>query len=528
MVKKFKGSGRTREGGIPAVHKQDFNAHTTGGDLKHEADHILMNPQPSGEFAGADVQTALSSVTTFLNDRLTQIIENKDFTGSGTSPALEISGQTTPTHYKNCTFTATSGSDSWALVVGSSTRLVFENCTFNGPEGQIIKCINTGANFINCYFSSGSGTALTNPQAILGYGYTDGDDDSQALQFTNCRLVYGSSNIEASTAPELAIVELGGSGNARFSGRVVVNALYVMPENSSTGVHNYSTILIHTSGGDSPHIFRDLTFNALDNIPTNDGTLSGLNSLAKGALIEVAFDDTDGYTKTTFENLHIINVKNPTSTHNRNIIFFERTNIYGFKLEGSAESNTGVYQGQMVRLIESNVTNFEFCIDKPIAGSGDFIFLFGVCNIINGRIKTHDVTFGNVIDIDTHNNIQNVIIFLEAETTGRVISSASYCTISGCTFYSTISSASSPLFNFSDNNTIGTRFINNQVLWEISDSDQIASFGESMIVVGNFFGNQFTLSGAPSVSYPSSGVGSDTLNLRSTGFLVYDDNLERL
>jgi len=44
MVTRFRGSGREKEGGYLATHRQDFNAHRTGGDWRHKANQIDMNP----------------------------------------------------------------------------------------------------------------------------------------------------------------------------------------------------------------------------------------------------------------------------------------------------------------------------------------------------------------------------------------------------------------------------------------------------------------------------------------------------
>jgi hypothetical protein len=44
MTSRFQGSGRLKEGGYLAVHRQDFKAHTTGDDWRHTADQTDMNP----------------------------------------------------------------------------------------------------------------------------------------------------------------------------------------------------------------------------------------------------------------------------------------------------------------------------------------------------------------------------------------------------------------------------------------------------------------------------------------------------
>ena len=64
MVTKYTGSGRLREGGLSATNKQDFIAHVTGGDWRHVANHIDMQPQLSSPLNGSTVQSTLEAIGT--------------------------------------------------------------------------------------------------------------------------------------------------------------------------------------------------------------------------------------------------------------------------------------------------------------------------------------------------------------------------------------------------------------------------------------------------------------------------------
>ncbi|KKN61322.1 hypothetical protein LCGC14_0523130 [marine sediment metagenome] len=64
MVERFQGSGRVKEGGFLATHKRDFLAHTSGGDYKHPADHITMNPALAN-FSAPDVQGTLVLIAAY-------------------------------------------------------------------------------------------------------------------------------------------------------------------------------------------------------------------------------------------------------------------------------------------------------------------------------------------------------------------------------------------------------------------------------------------------------------------------------
>lgn len=61
MTERYTGSGRLKEGGFLAVHKQDLNAHVSGGDLRHDATMTDMNPIIQS-LGGATVQSAIENL----------------------------------------------------------------------------------------------------------------------------------------------------------------------------------------------------------------------------------------------------------------------------------------------------------------------------------------------------------------------------------------------------------------------------------------------------------------------------------
>jgi len=69
MVKRFIGSGRDKEGGYLATHKQDFDAHVTAGDFRHGATDIDMEPAISayaGIFEATTLQETLEKITNII------------------------------------------------------------------------------------------------------------------------------------------------------------------------------------------------------------------------------------------------------------------------------------------------------------------------------------------------------------------------------------------------------------------------------------------------------------------------------
>lgn len=70
MVSRYTGSGRHRESGFAAVHRQDFHAHTTGGDWRHTADQTDMNPAIStfnNLFNAPTVQETLERMASLID-----------------------------------------------------------------------------------------------------------------------------------------------------------------------------------------------------------------------------------------------------------------------------------------------------------------------------------------------------------------------------------------------------------------------------------------------------------------------------
>jgi hypothetical protein len=71
----FSGTGKIKESGFLATHKQDFLAHASGEAFRHCADQINMNP----------------SLTTILGDNVQEVLENIELLLGGTGSSLFVS-----------------------------------------------------------------------------------------------------------------------------------------------------------------------------------------------------------------------------------------------------------------------------------------------------------------------------------------------------------------------------------------------------------------------------------------------------
>lgn len=75
---RYPGVNRAREGGVFGTHKQDFNAHVTGGDWRHTASQIDVTPALLG---GSTVQDNLEAVVPYvLGEPYTVVVSGLSFT----------------------------------------------------------------------------------------------------------------------------------------------------------------------------------------------------------------------------------------------------------------------------------------------------------------------------------------------------------------------------------------------------------------------------------------------------------------
>jgi len=62
-MSRFVGTGRRREGGFSALHRQDFNAHTDGSDYRHDSSQIDMSSVLSSTPGATTVQETLEAIS---------------------------------------------------------------------------------------------------------------------------------------------------------------------------------------------------------------------------------------------------------------------------------------------------------------------------------------------------------------------------------------------------------------------------------------------------------------------------------
>jgi hypothetical protein len=150
---RYTGSDRVREAGLSATHKQDFNAHVTGGDWIHPASHISV----TGAYANAQVELDyLEASLGVLSEAVINTgisINNSVALFSGTTGKLIISSSITidpvwgdiilPTGTE---YNIISAQDTNSAVQGQSLR-IFAQSNSGGQGGDLV--LGSGYNSIS-------------------------------------------------------------------------------------------------------------------------------------------------------------------------------------------------------------------------------------------------------------------------------------------------------------------------------------------------------------------------------------------
>lgn len=301
--------------------------------------------------------------------------------------ALYLNNVVKPTKFTNCEFRAVVGSTTgWAANLENCDNILFENCLFEGREGQVLRAISAGATFKNCKFISGTGVALTDPQFIVGYGRTAINDP---LVFENCDAIFYANNVNGTTAPTTSIFEFGGEAGTAGAGRVIIDGFTVTPHSGVTTTHNFSTVLLRgsTATAQPPNSFRNFTYNAGGKASDNNGTLGSVSGVSNGALVEV----TPGAKVTEIENLKVLDVSDPASSHARGLVYVDGAIVRGLTLDGtSVGGGAGHYQSAAVIVDDSDVHDLDIC---PVTGIdlGSVLSISPGARVLSGRYHRRGV-----------------------------------------------------------------------------------------------------------------------------------------
>jgi hypothetical protein len=330
MVSRYVGSGRPQEGGFLAVHKQDFEAHRTGGDWRHEAGNIDMNPVLTTA-PGPNVQAAITNLGASFVQKIVTVGDGTnsfgDFNGPdaiqqainfGAGNPIIIFAKFGQYVITNITPIAT-GTNQNITIIGASgngTDPTHYTVIRDDRSDLINGAINVnGAVFIQrVCFTKGSGlgialrfasTAIQQPTIIdncyFNNCYTEVEKTGGKISFTNCKF----DNSAPLTENTFTAITPSYSGFA--DGISFENCRFDLGYGSTAACINSDNI---TYGTPDPFVLEYLRFNScrfivesLTSEPQNDGyTISIINirntfSAATGTFYinEIAITNSDVY-----------------------------------------------------------------------------------------------------------------------------------------------------------------------------------------------------------------------------------------
>ncbi len=204
---RYPGVNRPREGGVFGTHKQDFNAHVTGGDWRHTASQIDVSPSLSG---GSTVQDNLEAVVPYvLGAPYTVVVTGHSTTlvwnprTQGTRLKLDLSAYTT-------------------AFIGTSILILQLDPGYTPLPGEVLEII---------YYNFQGGPLQIDTSAIMTHLSTYPPEFAPILSDEIIRISYGSS-IGSGWAVESRKSLCGGySGYDRLRKLQERNAYILYPDN---------------------------------------------------------------------------------------------------------------------------------------------------------------------------------------------------------------------------------------------------------------------------------------------------------
>jgi hypothetical protein len=270
----------------------------------------------------------------------------------------QLFGVAVPTVFRNCVFDLTvSTGTGYALFAESCGDLTFDNCTFRTSNGQAVWVDDSRVNFINCrMFSDDVVSQAATSQMVMINGSSSGVSKILGLTIT-----IGASAVKGVGATiQRAIVELGGKNNVATNNcSLYADGIHIAYSSGVASAHNFTTVLLHggtTSSGDVrfQNIYRDITFDENHVSVNNTGTLGGVY-VSHPCFVEVG--GADSRTQCLVENLKIVDVKNPSTTHNRRVLSGRKAIFRDVTVEGSTVASVGFYAQALIEFSECDVND---------------------------------------------------------------------------------------------------------------------------------------------------------------------------
>lgn len=440
------------------------------------------------------VDPALSSLT----------FEDCRFQSSASIRALFLETVTVPTIFRNCRFRCegTTVGD-FAVEIETSERIVFENCIFESETGQCVSILSSEVEFRNCIFRDieGGVAAGSNPQMIVGSGFSTGTYEHKPLIFKNCTVEYGTSVIRngGSDVPTEPWLELGGAGGVPANGPVHVEGMRIRPVSGfSGGSHKFTSVLLHAppSADLTPNVYKDVTYDVgnQDSAPTGIG-LAGVYDGSAPAYIEVGTVGSSREHLVVVENLALVNLREPTASHLRRLIVLARCRARGVYCNFSGTADSGVFQRTAVELANCEVHDMDlFPLNPPPVSTGAALLaLAEEARVFGGRMRYEGASEAPATAFihmgGNLSELHNFRLFVAADpaplSVGLLYIEGDYCTVENCWLVVDEDPGATVMVT-SVASATELRFKNNMVRWKRNSGDDILSIsGPRSSVIGN-------------------------------------------
>jgi hypothetical protein len=381
-----------------------------------DLDFTTGAPTASGSYAAA------LKIDTFDG---TLLVENCKFYGNvAGASGLSLANAFGNIRFINCEFNAVTAGAGLGVTASGCNGVTFENCLIKATSGQAAKLVNAGCHFVDCTFTAGTDTSVTNPQLIAGEGFIGaGSHQPMPLAFTRCLAVVTAANVRATGAPTKPIIELGGHDAAIHDGEVVTKGLIVTMSTASIGVHNYSTVLLHSgSFFANTNIFDDLSIDMRQNVPAASGTLAAfLGSFeGKGFVLEAV--SAQDHPHMVINNLHLLNVGAPASAIARSVAGFLNCDVNGLVIDGSG-AGAGSYSKVLVEAQVSDLRNVRYFPSAALKTTGTIALMGKLISSEIRGLRYHHRAIGGALsaqlfNIQIDSKISDALILINSALTG--------------------------------------------------------------------------------------------------------------
>lgn len=368
------------------------------------------------EFANNSLNTYLHD---FVDDTASSIlIEDSYFATFETDvDVLRLLNVKVPITFRNCVFEVlvTTGTGYPIRLINNNDLVSFENCRFRSANGQVFWSAGTKLNLDHCILEStddAPGAATGQMVMVNGSGTLN-----TLTTLRGNTIVVGSSSMRGNSGTiQRAVVELGGTNNvANPDCPMDVDGLEILLSADNTVAHNFTMVLLHGgtsiagAPGSSVRRYKGVNVRLTGLVSDGTGTTGGVyrTSVAYPTYVTVGGGDTRH--STIVEDLHIVDVMNPSVDHNRQVFFCDKATLRNPVFDASNISAAGKYTRDPIEIWESEVYGISLERQFGFKTNQSHLLISKTVRIHSGELIGHVITepFSWIQYGDAHCDIDN-------------------------------------------------------------------------------------------------------------------------